>query len=814
MSKKLFILLSIALLAYCKVFSQQTINGKISVKFIDESRTPVPAVTVSLLKQKDSSLIKVAVTETDGIANFENIKEGNYFLSASHTAYQNYFSSVITIDNKNSNIILPDIILIHKTGELKEVTVQTQKPFIEKQMDKMVVNVENSIVSAGSTAMEVLEKSPGVVIDRNDNISLKGKQGVIVMINGKPSGISGSDLANYLRGMPSSSVSKIEIITNPSAKYDAAGSAGIINIIMKKDQRMGTNGTVSASYGQGFYPKAGVGATLNYRNKKLNLFGNYNFDYRDNYSHLTLYRKFIEEGKLQGVYDQDNFIEFLFRTNVYRAGLDYTLSPKTVMGVVVNGIANKFSSNGDTKTDVLDDKEQQISYNNNISRTLDTLKNYAVNVNFKHTFDSTGKELTVDLDYAKYHNRSGQHFITDFYNNDASVALPQNIIMGDVNGKLDIKSIKADYVNPLKKNAKLEAGIKNSWVTADNDIKYYDASTGTFIYDSGQSNHFIYKENINAGYINFGKEFKKISIQAGIRVEQTNVNGNQLSTGQQFDTSYTKIFPSAFINYTASQKNAFGISVSRRLDRPTYRQLNPFRFYINNSTFSEGNPYLQPQFTYSFELSHTYNQAITTTLSYSITKNNITNVLIPSTTQDKITIQTDRNLAEFDYYGLSVSAPVSITKWWSSINDLNVYYGLYKGDLANTVIRNGNVTFNINSTNSFIIGKKGYKAELSGFYNYREIYGYMDVKPFGLLSAGIQKSIFEKRGNIKLNITDIFHTNGNTAINSFRDYKENFTVKRDSRVVTLSFTYRFGNTHVAAARRMSGGAEEEKKRAN
>jgi len=791
---------------------QNTVRGKITVKITDERQAALQGVTVSLLSGKDSSIAKITITEQDGNAYFEEVKAGNFFLQVTHASFKKYTSAPVTIDEKNTVINLPAITLTAEAGELKGVTVQAQKPFIEKLVDKMVVNVEGSIVSAGSSAMEVLERSPGVVVDRNDNISLKGKQGVIIFINGKPSGIAGSDLGNYLRAIPSSTISKIEIITNPSAKYDAAGNAGIINIILKKDQRMGTNGTVTVNYGQGFYPKAGAGITFNHREKNINIFGSYNYAYRENYNHLDLYRKFLSDGKVQGAYNQNNYLDFIFRTHVYRVGMDYTISKNTTVGMVVNGIANRFSNHGNNYTLVLDGQEKQQSYNNNYGTIRDTLKNIAANVNLKHTFDTTGKELTVDVDYATYHNTDGQRFLTNFFNLDGSVAAPDDILTGFVKGKLDIESFKADYVNPLKRNAKFETGVKSSIVTADNDIQYFNASSGTPVYDPNQSNHFIYKENINAAYINFSKEFKKVTLQLGVRAEQTNVKGNQVTTGQKFDTSYLKLFPSAFVNYTASENNTFSVSVSRRLDRPNYKQLNPFRFYINNSTYTEGNPYLQPQFTYSFEVSHTYKNIITTTLSYSITKNEMINVLIPSPTEDKITIETDRNLAQYKYYGAAVSATVKIARWWNSINNGNAYYGIYTGNLANTSIQNGNVTFNINSDNSFTLGH-GYTAELTGFYQYREIYAYMDVKPYGLLSAGIQKNILKNKGTIKLNMADVFHA-ATKATNAYRDYVETFAVWRDTRVLNIAFTYRFGNNKVAAARRMSGGAEDEKKRAN
>src|SRR5579871_815485 len=789
--KKYFLLLiSIAFIVNSYAQSSST-KGKLTAKIFDEKKNELGGVTVLLLSAKDSGVAKFGVTDAGGSVVMEEIKSGNYFLKLTYTGFETFFSKTFLIDDSNALIELKEIVMTQSAKQLNEVTVIAQKPFIEKKLDKTVINVDNSVVSAGSSAMEVLERSPGIVIDRNDNISLKGKQGVIIMINGKPSGVAGSDLANYLRGLPANAIEKIEIITNPSAKYDAAGNAGIINIIMKKDQRMGFNGTATLSYGQGLYPKVVAGLTFNYRNNKLNSFGNYNFNYREAYNDLKLYRKFYDGDHLLGVYDQSNYIKFDVKTHVPRIGFDYNLSKNTIVGAVVSGIYNTLSSNSNTITNVLDSSEQKQSYNTNNSITNDTLRHYAVNVNLKHTFDTTGKELTVDLDYAQFRIKDSQHFITDFFQLNGDVQQPSQILSGTSPGKLDIKSIKADYVNPLKGGAKIEAGIKSSIVSADNDLKYFDVSSGTPVYDSTQSNHFVYDENINAAYLNFNKEYKKLSMQIGLRAEQTRAKGNQITTGQKFDTSYIKLFPSVFLNYNASDKNSFSVSFSRRIDRPSYRQLNPFKFFINNSTYKEGNPYLLPQFTYSFELSHTYKQKITTTLSYSITKDNITEMLVPSTTEEKVTVQTDRNITSFEYFGTSVSAPVQITKWWNSTNSLNTYYGLYKGDVANTYLNNGSITFNFNSTNSFIIGKKGLSGELTGFYQAKEVYGYFTVFPYWQLSAGLQKSILQKKATLKLNFTDIFHTTNGSGISVFNDYNEHFKVARDTRVVTLAFVYRF-----------------------
>jgi len=812
---RLSLILLLIQLSVLGMYAQnQAASGIIRAKLVDEKNESLVASSVFLHRTKDSSLVKSVIVNDQGEFEFEFIKQGEYFLRVTELGKIPYSSAPILITTDQPIVELPVIRLELNTAiNLSEVTIKAEKPFIERQLDKMVVNVDNLISAAGSSAFEVLELSPGVVIDQNDNISLKGKQGVLVMINGKLSGISGRDLANYLRGLPANTIQKIELITNPSARYDAAGNAGIINIVMKKDQRTGTNGSLNLSYGQGKYAKTGQGITLNHRNKKINVFGSYNFAYRKAFSHLTLYRKFLEQGELDGVYDQDNNITFPFKNYIGRTGIDYTLNSKTTIGAVISGVSNRFITSGDTHTDVLDKNEIKNSYHVNTNRSTDQWFNYAANANLKHTFDSTGKEITIDLDYAQYGNNTDQHFRTEFFNLDGSVDLPTYILLGDVRGRLSIKSAKADYTHPLKNKAKMEAGWKSSLVTADNDLKYFDGSSGSAVLDPNQSNHFLYRENINAVYLNYSNSFKKINFQMGFRAEQTDTEGNQLTTQQKFDSSYINLFPSAVINFKASEKHEWSLSVSRRLDRPSYRQLNPFKFFINNSTYSEGNPYLRPQYTYVYELGHTYNQKISATLAYSLTKENITEVIFPAPDLEKITIQTNRNLAQFEFWGLNISAPFPLAKWWNSVNNINIYYGIYTGSLANTNLNNGKLNFNLSSNNSITINDNGWSAEINGVYRAPENYGFMQVRSNGGLSAGVQKTILNNKGTLRLNVSDIFYTQGARAVTTFRDYEETFEVLRETRVATLAFSYRFGNTKVPGARRRSGGAEEEKQRA-
>lgn len=793
-----------------KAQENQGKNKSVSGKITDEqTRLPLSDVIVQLIKQKDSSLVKTEFTDEKGEFIFSGIDIGNYFIQTTLINYPKYKSAVFAL---TENTVLPTITLNKNTTNLNEVIIEHKKPFIEREHGKVIMNVESSINSAGSSAFELLEKSPGVTINSTDNIAYKGRQGIMVQIDGKPTPMTGSDLANYLRGIPSSAIDKIEFIANPSAKYDASGSS-IINIKLKKDKRLGTNGSITASYGQGVYPKTNEGINFNHREKKVNVFGSYNYAYRKGFNHLVLDRDFYNTDTLTGSFVQDNYLLFPVRNHIGRAGADFFMNDKNTFGIVLNGLSTKFNPVGENVSDVYDYNNQKASSFRTSNRSRDNWYNYSANLNYKHIFDSTGTELTTDVDYAHFGNNTEQNFTTRYYNLAGNEFKPFYLLYGDVHGGLDIYSIKSDLIKPLKNDAKIETGVKSSYVVADNNLAFYDQSSGQNVYDSTKSNHFIYKENINAAYITFSKEYKKWSTQLGLRCEHTHVTGEQIVYNTRFDTNYVQLFPSGFLGYKINDKNALELTYSRRIMRPSYNQLNPFKFFLDPSTYKEGNPYLKPQTTQGFEFSHVYKQKIYTTLAFGRTINNITEVLAPSQNALNTTVQTNINLGKVDVYSLGVSMPLKIKKWWSINSDLNIYYAAYSGNVANTPINNvGKPTFNFNWVNNFAINKTT-SAELSGNYRWREIYAYDLINPIWFVSVGVQKRFWDNKALLKFNFTDIAFTNKITANVEFSNYKEHFSVTRDTRVATLLFTYKFGNNNVAPSRRKAGGADDVKQRA-
>lgn len=798
----LFTLLNLSFIA-----KGHNITGKVA----DAERAAVATASIILLKASDNALVKSELSDETGAFTFTEITDGEYLLKITALGYTPYSSEKITVAGED--VILQTVKLDAKNNKLKEVTVRSQKPLIEIHADKVVVNVENSIINTGSSAMEILGRSPGVNIDQNDNISIKGKQGVNVMIDGKQMAVSGADLANMLKAMPSNQVKQIEVISNPGARYDAAGTAGIINIITRRDQKMGVNGSVNASYAQGVYPKYNAGANLNYRNKKISSYISYNFSRRWWFNHLKLDRKFYgNNDALQFSYVQDNFMKMPMNNHSGTIGMDYSLDDKTIVGIAATAGTTGFNQEATNTSRAMDGNNNVIYYFNTLGDHRQDYYNYSANANLRKRFNDAGKQLSVDADYARYWSQSNQNFETVYTRPDGNKYQPDYFMRSDLAGITQIRSVKADYTHPVNEKMKFDAGIKSSYVTSDNEPLFYDKTTGDFALDVKRSNHFIYKENINAGYLNINKEWDKWSTQIGLRVENTNVTAEQITLDSTYLTSYTQLFPSFAVQRKLGEQHDLGVTLSRRIERPNYQQLNPFKYFIDNTTYRAGYPYLRPSLTYAAELSHTFKKKFLTTISYSVTNDNITEVIQPSDTEDSITVQINKNLARMDYYSLSCAYPFQITKWWSNTTNATLYYAHYTGFIANTSLSNGAPAYQLNINNNFTL-PRGFRAEAGGWYQSRQIYGFMDLKPMWALNLGLQKTIMKEKGTLRLNVQDLFWTSPPRATSVYNAYREDFIVNRETRQASISFSYRFGNTKLQPARRHSGGAEDEKNRA-
>ncbi|HEV8083692.1 MAG TPA: TonB-dependent receptor [Chitinophagaceae bacterium] len=783
----------------------------------DGDQKIIDAATVSLFKAKDSALVKINLTDKKGNFFFEHLGFGSYYVLATSTGHLKAFSSLLVVNNATpvsaGTLQLKNNV---KTLSAVNVTAVIKKPFIERKIDRTVINVDASITNAGTTALEVLEKAPGVTVDKDGNVSLKGKQGVMIMMDGKPSYLSGQELANLLKNMPSSSIDQIEIMTNPSAKYDAAGNSGVINIKTKKNKIKGINGSVSAGVIQSRYTKTNNSLNLNYRTGKVNIFGNYGYSYWQGSENLSIIRNFrnLSTKELETIFDQQSFMRHHSTYQDLKAGIDFYATKKTTIGVVFSGYVNPSGNLGDNTT-LLKDADKQIDsivLASNKDKKRST--NFATNFNLRHEFDTTGKEFTVDLDYLTYYQNSNQLFDNNFLNPDYTVRRAPTQLRGSLPATVNIYSAKTDFVFPLKKSAKLEAGLKSSYVTTDNDALYENKTATGYATDEGKTNHFIYKENIYAGYLNYNRQIKKWGMQLGLRAENTNAKGHQEGNTNRPDSSFTKnyinLFPTAYVSYEMNKKNTFSVNYGRRIDRPAYQDLNPFYYFLDEYTYEVGNTLLQPQFTDNIELSHTYNGFLTTTINYSKTNDVFADVLKQINSERK-TFLTKENIASKTNYGLAVSANFPVTKFLSTNIYTNVIHDAYKGELNGGFLNVNNTMFFSNVNNQFKF-KKGWSAELSGFYRSQGIEGQIVMNPMWRMDAGVQKQVLKSKGTIKFSVRDIFKSQNFSGYVKYQDIDVYIKNTHDSRSASLTFSYRFGKPIKNQQSRRTGGASDEQNR--
>jgi len=809
---KKLLLITLPLLFCAAVTNAQKITGNVK----DDQGKALSGATVTLKKVKDSALVKLEATNAAGQFSFTSITSGNYFVAVSYTGHVAKTSAAFEVSGAG-DITVPDVALTKASGQLKEVVVAARKPMIEVKADKTILNVEGSVNAVGQDALELLRKSPGVMVDKDDNLTLSGKNGVQVYIDGRPTPLSGKDLSDYLKTLQSSSIEAIEIITNPSAKYDAAGNAGIINIRLKKNKSYGTNGSVNAGYNQGITPKYNGGFSLNNRNKYVNVFGNYSYNDNTNENNINLYREVLDT-----LFDQKSKLKITNKSHNFKTGVDYFINKRSTIGFMANGSFADQEFNNYSRTEIsyiptkLTDRIL-IADNTNKNKK----NNINGNVNYRYA-DSSGHELNIDADYGAYRNKSNQYQPNVYWDPTQTTPLYSRIYRFNAPTDINIYSFKTDYEQNFKKG-RLGLGGKVSFVESNNDFNRYDVNPDTHqeTLDLERSNVFDYKENVNAGYINYNRQFKGFMIQAGVRVENTHATGR--STGLKWDGSsyvaydstftrdYTNLFPSAAITLNKKPMSQFNFTYSRRIDRPNYQDLNPFEFKLDEYTYRKGNTGLRPQYTNSFGITHTYKYRLNTTLNYSHVKD-IFAALIDVTDKSK-SYMTQKNLATQDIVSLNISYPFQY-KWYSIFGNLNAYYSHYKADLG--VDRKVDLdvyAFNVFAQQTFRLGK-GWTGEMSGFYTSPSIWqGTIKSSTIWSIDGGFQKTILKGNGNIKASVSDIFRTLKWKGTSNFAGQSLVASGNFESRQLKLNFTYRFGNSQVKAARQRKIGTEEENKRA-
>jgi len=815
--KKILSFVTIFVLLALSIDSQaQVRNGKVTGTVIDGNTKTIESATITLLRAKDSSVAKMSVADKTGQFSFDGLQEGTYLVSISAVGHNKGYSGIFEINAATPSVQLKTIELVPVAKNLGGVTVTARRPLIEQKIDRTVVNVEASVTNVGTNALEVLEKSPGVMVDKDGNISLKGKQGVQVYVDGRPTYLSGTDLANLLSNMNSSQLDQIEIMTNPPAKYEAAGNSGIINIKTKKTKQFGYSGSLSSTYSQGVLPKITNGFNFNYRKNKVNFFANLGQNYRRNFQQLDIQRKFLESTTKEVIsnFEQESKMRDGGESYNGKIGLDYYASKKTTLGMVVNGFINPGHFNNNSNIRIYD--PFYVLQSRTLAQTSNDrkFKHGGLNLNFRHVFDSTGRELTADADYLAYRSSNKQDLINAYYDAAGNPIFKADTLLGNLPQDINIYSAKVDYLHPLKNGARFEAGVKTSFVRTDNNAQYDSLNYGVRVPDLGRSNHFIYEENVNAAYVNYSRPLgKKFTGQFGLRAENTNAKGKQLTTGENFSRNYTQLFPTVYLQYKANEKNSFVLNYGRRLERPDYEDLNPFLMFLDKYTYEQGNPNLRPQFAHNIELSHNYKGFLNTTLNYTKTTDLINEVLEQFPDRNETAVKKS-NIASQEQFGIAVSAGGQIRKWWTGNIYANLFNNRFKGVVNGDYVSVGATTAVFNMSNQFKFAKT-WTAELGGFYRTPGMDGVFKIFGIGMLNAGISKQVLKGKGTLRLSLRDILYTQKAKGTIKYSNIDAAFQQKRDSRQIALGFTWRFSKGKMGnAPKRKTGGADDERSRVN
>lgn len=779
--------------------------GTITGKILDPQKNPVEFATITLLKASDSTLVKGELSDATGIFLIVHVNEGEYSLVISSMGYEKKSFEKITFDVSHTIVDLGTILLSTQSKELSGITVSAQRPMIQRENDKIILNIEGSSIAAGGSAMDALEKAPGVMVNQDGKISLRGKQGVLVMIDDKPTYLSEEQLANQLRAMPAESISKIEVITNPSARYDAEGNAGIINIITRKNKNLGFNGSVTAGLEKSHEWSPESGINLNYRMKKVNLYGNYNYsDYRQ-FRTLDVLRNFNTDSSHSSVTEK-SAMNNSYLDNSYKAGIDYFINDRNTIGFVASGYFDTYTSDNHTSATIFNSTGVYEPSSDTHGDIINSSDNFSFNLNYDGKLDTTGTTLSADADFSRFDSKGDDHYETTYYHQDGTETDSMLLYYTQSPGTIDIRSAKFDFVHPFNKGWSVEAGAKTSSVKNDNEEIFSVEQNNEWIIDSTKTNHFIYQEKVHAGYLQLSKDYKNIKVQAGLRGEQTYSDGNSETLNENFKRNYFQLFPSLNVSDMINDNHTVSFSYSRRIDRPNYDQLNPFLFFLDPYLYEQGNPNLKPQLTHSLEVSYLYKQNYNLTLSYSRTSDEIQEQFYQVDSTKTIILLSD-NFGLNTTYSATAYAQLTPVKWWSVTPVITGFYQDLETQYLETDFHNTQLGCQINIQNSFTL-PKGFSLELSAQYQSPVIFSIAYIKANGDVSMGLKKSFWEGKASVKINARDILNTNHNEGNIIYANINSSFTQNNDRQRFGINFSYRFGNSQASQRQRQNAISEE------
>ncbi|MEO8403263.1 MAG: outer membrane beta-barrel protein [Chitinophagaceae bacterium] len=790
----------------CSAHAQTNIQGTV----LNEKGQPLMDVNVLLLRATDSALVKGIVSGKTGAYTFNNITSGNYLLSFTFVGHKKTFSPLSIAAGNKDDITIGEIKLPEEIGELAKVTVSAKKPLFEQKTDRLVINVQNSITSTGSTALDVLERSPGVTVDRQNSIlSMGGKEGVVVMINGKENHLPMTAVVQMLAGMNSANIDKIELITTPPANFNAEGNAGIINIVLINNNSFGTNGSFAATLGASKNKLATFALNFNHRQRKMNLYGDFSFLFNKLQQAFSSYRKFNLAGQTKETYAPGNR-DVTVKNFSGRLGIDLQVSKKTVIGAMVAGYNNNWSMNAISQTSFLTDQQvDTLIYGSNDE--VNRWKSISVNLNMQHTIRK-GEQWSINADYLNYNDKNPDDYFYSYYDGSGNFVFDQQLLTRKIT-PISFWVGSSDYSKKINKNLDLQTGIKFTSSGFTNDILIARLLQHTWVTDESLSAKYDLKENISAAYISLtANPTKKVSMKFGLRYEYTTSNLGTPDVKNIIDRHYGKLFPSFFISGKIHDNSSINFSYSRRITRPSFNELAPFTIFFDPNSVTTGNPALQPSISDALMTSYSYKNYIFS-LNYSYEAGAIVRFqpkIDPATNRQ---INAPENLKYLKTLALTVSVPLSLAPWWSMQTNL-----IGRLEQSNSSYKGASVTLNqksfrFTSTQSIKLFKN-LSMDISGFYQSSQLSGRAIIQPRASLDCGLQTKTEHGKGKLSVSVTDIFSSNIFKAYTDIpeQDLLARRMIKFDQRIFKLTYSRSFGNSKLENNRNRQDNSAEERKR--
>jgi hypothetical protein len=753
--------------------------------------------------------MKGTLSQAGGLYVLDKLSPGSYFVMVRNIEFENYISEPINIQS-NETINLDKITLKTKIIGLDEVVFTGTKALVEVHADKMVVNVASSVNASGNNGLELISKAPGVIVDLDKNIVLQGKSGVQVYINGRPSRLSGSDLTNMLEGMRSDNIESLEIISNPSAKFDAEGTGGIINIVLKKNVKAGFNGNFVTGYSKGTFARSNIGSSLNYSGDKLNFFSNItlsddtyqtDFDESTGRDLFSLGMKSFSENNRKGI-------------NV-SGGLDYTINEQQTISFDAKALVNDRNNELKSST-IISDLTGVVSPEVLKAQTLDVVpsNNYNANLHYSLVPDRSSK-LSADLSLGNYSTTKDTRQPNEYFSLDSGIFLRS--VNSEYNANTDISLMSAvlDYEKKIN-SFTFSGGAKYSYISTSNQLAFYNIENDISVPDISKSNNFTYLEKIAAAYLIVNSKLSdKLTLNGGLRLENTSSLGTLESQIPSNDNvvprNYTSLFPNLSISFDDQKNNVISVSIGRRITRPNYQDLNPFESKTSELSSWKGNPFLKPNYITNYQISYSFKRKLVISNTYSITRDFFANVFV--TVSDKANMITPRNMQKAINNGLSVSYPQKVFKWWEFTSNFNYNYESYDGDIEGTIINLSANIYNFRMQNIFRL-PAGTTAELTYSYSSPWIWrGTVNVNSYQGLNLGIKKAFLKDRLLVQMTANDLFNTNSDFHYQSnYGGMKVKGIISFDNRRFGINLTYKFGNQQAKTSKRNRSAMDDELKR--